>query len=175
MTGGSIDAGAARDAGDREPLPRDLGAVQRFARLMDEALPIPWTRRRFGLDAVLGLVPGVGDAVGALLSSAIILAAVRHRVRPGVLAHMVWNVVLDLVLGAVPVAGDLFDMLFEENVANLKLLLAHRDRTRPPRNVGLLLLVAVAVAVLVSTLIVVAGIVVLLWLSEQLQRAGLSP
>ena len=167
--------GGPTDVGDRERLPRDLVALQRFARLMDAALPIPGTRRRFGLDAVLGLVPGVGDAVGALLSSAIILGAVRHRVRAGVIARMVWNVVLDLVLGAVPVLGDLFDMLFEENVANLKLLLAHRDRARPPRHAGLMLLVAAAVVVVVSTVIVVSGIVVLVWLSEQLQPAGLRP
>lgn len=167
--------GRRSDGDDRERLPRDLAALQRFARLMDAALPVPGTHWRFGLDAVLGLVPGVGDAVGALLSSAIIVAAVRHRVRAGVVVRMVWNVVLDLVLGAVPLVGDLFDLLFEENVANLKLLLEHRDRARPPRSVVLLLLAVAAVVVLASAAVVAATIAALMWLSGQLQHAVPGP
>jgi hypothetical protein len=119
-----------------EVLPADLLALRKFAQLMDEALPIPGTRRRFGLDAALGLVPGLGDVVAALLSSWIIIGALRWRVPFVHVVRMVFNVLLDLFLGAVPLIGDVFDFVFEENVINLRLLLRYRDRTQPPRSPG---------------------------------------
>ena len=63
-----------------EKLPPDLVALRKFAYLMDEAMPIPGTSRRIGLDAGLGFIPGIGDAIAALLSTWIIIGALRHRV-----------------------------------------------------------------------------------------------
>jgi hypothetical protein len=119
-----------------ETLPPDRVALRKFAQLMDEALPIPGTGRRFGLDAALGLVPGLGDVVAALLSSWIIIGALRWRVPTLRVVRMVFNVLLDLFLGAVPIIGDVFDFVFEENVINMRLLLRYRDRTQPPRGAG---------------------------------------
>ena len=133
------------------PLPKDLVALQRFAVLMDEQFAIPGLGARIGLDAIIGLVPGIGDAGGALLSSWIILGALRHRVPPVHVLRMVLNVAVDTVVGAVPVLGDLFDIVFKENVDNVALILRYRDATRPPRGaVGIWLAAAGIAAFLIG-------------------------
>lgn len=150
-----------------EPLPPDLMALVRFARLMDEAVAVPGTNRRVGLDAALGLIPGVGDVVGALLSTWIVFGALRWRVPLWRIAGMVANILIDLVFGSVPVVGDIFDFLFEENVMNLKTLLRHRDRTQPPRRlreVAGTVIVIVLVILGVAFLTLAAMLAVVLWL-----------
>lgn len=150
-----------------EKLPPDLVALRRFALLMDEALPVPGTGRRIGLDAGLGLIPGVGDVVSALLSSWIVVGALRHRVPLRKILRMVWNIVLDLVVGAVPILGDVFDFVFEENVINLRLLMQYRNRRLPPRSLpqiaGSAILI-VAVIFLAALLVVAAMAAAILWL-----------
>ena len=138
------------------PLPKDLVALQRFATLMDEEFVIPGIRRGIGLDALLGFVPGIGDAGGALLSAWIILGALRHRVPAVHVLRMVLNVALDTVVGAVPVLGDVFDILFKENVDNVQLILRHRDPTRPPRTAFGLWLAAAAIAAALIALFMLA-------------------
>jgi len=132
-----------------EKLPPDLVALRRFAYLMDEAVPIPGTRKRVGLDAGLSLIPGVGEIIGALLSAWIIVGALRHRVPLFRITKMVFYILLDMTLGSIPIAGTIFDWLFEENVINLNALILHRDRTRPPRSFG-----AIAGAVILILLII---------------------
>jgi hypothetical protein len=146
-----------------EKLPADLVALRKFAFFMDEAITIPGTRIRMGLDALLGLIPGVGDIIGALLSTWIIAGALRHRVPAWTIGRMVMNIVIDLVGGAVPLAGDVFDFLYEENMMNMRLLEAHRDRRRPPRTTRAiaLTLAAIVAFVLVLAVLAVAGVIAL--------------
>jgi hypothetical protein len=153
-----------------EKLPQDLVALRRFAFLMDEAFTIPGTRARIGVDAVLGLIPGIGDVIGGVLSTWIVVGALRHRVPAGVIVRMVLNIVVDLLFGAVPVAGDVFDFLFEENMRNMRLLERHRDRRRPPRSFAQIALVAgaiVAFVVLFAVLLVIAAVAGILWIVGQ--------
>ena len=146
-----------------EKLPADLLALRKFAFFMDEAFRVPGTRIRVGLDALLGLIPGVGDIVGALLSTWIIAGALRHRVPARKIVRMVMNIVIDLIGGAVPVAGDVFDFLYEENMMNMRLLEAHRDRRRPPRSTKSIALTLALIVAFVFVLAVsaVVGVIAL--------------
>lgn len=132
-----------------EKLPPDLVALRKFAYLMDEALPVPGTGRRVGLDAGLSLIPGVGEIAGGILSAWIIIGALRHRVPLARVTRMIVYVLLDVMIGEVPVVGTIFDWLFEENVINLKALMRYRDRSRPPRSIGAIAGAAIAVVLII--------------------------
>jgi Domain of unknown function (DUF4112) len=95
--------------------------LQRLAWLLDSAIPLPGGYR-VGLDGLIGLVPGLGDVVGALLSSYIVVEAARLRVPGSVLLRMLFNLALELVVGALPVVGDLFDVAFKANERNVRLI-----------------------------------------------------
>ena len=96
-----------------------------MSRLLDTAVRIPGTNMRFGLDALIGLIPGVGDVVGAGMSGFIILTAARMGASPTVLLRMLANVGIDALVGAVPLAGDLFDAAWRANTRNAALLERH--------------------------------------------------
>jgi hypothetical protein len=153
-----------------EKLPPDLVALRRFAYLMDEAVAIPGTRRRIGVDAGLSLLPGVGEVVGGFLSAWIIVGALRHRVPIRRVATMILYVILDMTIGSIPILGTVFDWLFEENVMNLNALLRYRDRTRPPRSLAeiagaaTLVFVIILIAALVMLGLAIAAIV---WIIQQ--------
>ena len=105
-----------------------LNQVRLIARMMDDRFAIPGTNIRFGLDLILGLVPGLGDAV----TSAISLLIVHHAWASGAskltLARMLGNVGVDFLIGSVPIAGDLFDFAWKANRRNARLLEAHLSR-----------------------------------------------
>jgi hypothetical protein len=106
--------------------------VERLVFLLDQALRIPGTRWRVGLDGIMGLLfPGGGDALGALVSAALVLLAARQGLPRVVVARMVFNVAVDALGGAVPLLGDLFDFGWKANTRNLRLLERHRSG-RPP-------------------------------------------
>ena len=107
---------------DRAAILRRLG---RLTRLMDSAVKLPGTRFRLGLDPLLGLIPGAGDAVSALVSLHMIHQARKLGVSRRILAAMAVNAAADALLGLVPVLGDLFDFAFKANTRNLKLLEKH--------------------------------------------------
>jgi hypothetical protein len=148
-----------------EELPPDLLALEQMARLLDEAVEIPGIRRRVGLDAMTGLVPGIGDAIGAALSAWIIIGGLRHRVPARKIGRMIFNVLVDLGLGSVPVLGDVFDAFYHQNSNNVRIVLDHRKRGRPPRTwrqvgvIGLLVFLLLLAASLAVTIGVVLAIV----------------
>lgn len=103
----------------------EIERLERLADLMDSRFYIPGTPLRFGLDSVLGLVPGVGDAATALPAAYLIHRAQQLGVPQPVLARMVANLGIDLVLGSIPLVGDLFDLGFKSNRKNVALLRRH--------------------------------------------------
>jgi hypothetical protein len=107
-------------------LSRDPAAVRaRIAmleRVLESAILIPGIRRRIGLDAVLGLLPGVGDAMAGAMGLYLVWEARNLGASRFTLARMVGNVLIDTLLGSVPVAGDIFDLFFRSNTRNLKLI-----------------------------------------------------
>lgn len=106
----------------------ELDRLERLATLFDARWRLPILGWRFGIDALIGLVPGLGDAAGGLLSAYLVLQARRLGAPPRILALMAGNVVLDIVLGVVPGLGDLLDVAFKANRRNIRLLRRHMER-----------------------------------------------
>ncbi|MGO4386491.1 DUF4112 domain-containing protein [Microvirga sp. 2YAF29] len=113
-----------------------LARIGLLAKLLDNAFLIPGLNRRVGLDAVIGLVPGVGDAISAALASYIIWEARRLGLPRWKIARMVGNVAVDTAIGAIPLAGDVFDVFFKANQRNLRIIHEHLGITkRRPREI----------------------------------------
>ena len=104
-----------------------VNRLRRLSRILDNAIPIPGTGYRFGLDPILGLLPGGGDTVSGALGAYIIIEAARIGLPREVIWKMVGNILLDAVVGTVPVLGDLFDVGWKANVKNVALLERHLD------------------------------------------------
>jgi Domain of unknown function (DUF4112) len=126
---------AARELGPEEEI-----ALQRVARLaywLDDRFRIPGTRRRIGLDGLLGLIPGIGDTATALIASYIVLESARLGVPKTMLARMLANVGIDYVVGLVPLVGDLADLAWKANRRNARMLRDHliARRDDAPRTV----------------------------------------
>lgn len=113
-----------RDAARHDPARRAaaLRRVEKLAWLLDSAMSIPGLQRRIGLDAILGAVPVVGDAVGAVLAGWIVVEAWRIGAPARLLGRMAANIAIDTGLGAVPIAGDVFDVFSSSNRRNAELL-----------------------------------------------------
>lgn len=105
-----------------------LERLESLAQLLDTALVIPGTNFRFGADAIIGLVPGIGDAITTAISAYIVYEARRLGVPRHVLMRMIGNVALDGLVGAVPLVGDLFDTMWRANIRNVRLLRKHLER-----------------------------------------------
>jgi len=132
-----------------------------LARALDSAVRIPGTNVRFGLDAVIGLVPGVGDLAGAALAGYIVLAAAHEGASATLLARMLLNVAIDTVLGSVPVLGDLFDVAWRANLRNVGLLERHVADPAGTRAASR----GVVLAVLLGLVLLLAAGLVAAWLA----------
>ena len=109
-----------------------LARLDRYATLMDARFRVPGTRIRFGLDPIIGLLPGIGDALGLALSLYVVVEAIRLGVSKRVLFSMLRNVGLEALVGVVPVLGDVFDIGFKANLRNAALLKSYiEDRLQP--------------------------------------------
>ena len=139
-------------------LARQTRRVRILGRLLDNSIPIPGTARKIGLDPIIGLIPGVGDLVGAVLSGYIILEAARAEVPTFTLLRMLGNVGIDMLVGAVPALGDLFDAAWKANMKNVALLEQHLVATEGGDRKGSGVLGVSLMALLVLVLIVVAGL-----------------
>ena len=131
-------------------------SLEQLSRWMDGLFRIPGTSWRFGLDAIVGLVPGLGDTLTTAVSFYVLAAGVRYRVSKATLLRMGWNVALDYVAGSVPFVGDLFDAAWKSNQKNIELLRsratvsateARRGRLSDWLFVGLIMLVLLALLV----------------------------
>lgn len=107
-----------------------LRQLEGLARLMDSQFRIPGTKFRFGLDGLLGLIPGVGDLSTFAVSSYMLWVMAQNGASGYVMARMVLNVLIDAIVGTVPIIGDLFDIGFKANTRNLRLMQEHYQEGR---------------------------------------------
>lgn len=145
-----------------------LERYRALARALDARFGIPGTPFRFGWDALLGLVPGLGDAAGSLLGGYGIYVGASLGAPTVVLARMLLNLGIDMALGAVPVLGDLIDIAFRANLRNLALLERWLERPHQVRSRSAWLFV-----VLTAPLILLAALVI--WLVVRVLHALLWP
>jgi hypothetical protein len=140
-----------------------------LALIMDEFIRVPGTKFRFGLDPLLGLIPGIGDTSSALVSAFALIQAVRVGVPKILLARMSLNILLNEIIGIVPVIGDAFSFWFKSNARNYEIIRSHRLGSSPARRsdwvfvIGILvLLVAIVCVGLLISLFIVGALVRLL-------------
>ena len=133
---------------------RSLAEVEGLAWLLDNSIPVPGTGgRRFGIDAIIGLVPGIGDVVSGAIGLIVVWRGSRMGLPRIVVARMLLNTLLDLAVGAIPVIGDAFDLWFKASTRNLGLMRRHLERPDTSTRedwTAVLLMVALAVAVIVA-------------------------
>jgi hypothetical protein len=133
---------------------RELERLRSVQWLFDQAFPIPGTKWRFGMDALFGLVPGLGDIAGALVAVYALRVARNLRAPASIQLHMLTNIALDALIGMIPLLGDLFDFAFKAQTRNLALLdewLASPTRTAR-RSKRSLLLIPIAIVIVFATL-----------------------
>jgi hypothetical protein len=115
------------------PVPENqLAVLRRWATLLDSAFRVPGTSIRFGLDALLGLVPGIGDLAAPAYTAFILVEGLRRRIPVVIQMRMVLNAALDMAIGLVPILGDLADVAWKANLRNLALLERHSRPGVPP-------------------------------------------
>lgn len=132
-----------------------------LARVLDEAVRIPGTNIRIGLDALLGLLPGGGDVAGGVFSGLIILQAARAGAPAPVLGRMLANVAIDVVVGAIPLLGDLFDVAWRANTRNVRLLESWRERPATTKRASALTVGGILFALLLLVGLAVWGSIAL--------------
>jgi Domain of unknown function (DUF4112) len=147
-----------KPAGDQ----RGLELLRRWARIFDSAFRIPGTNITFGLDPILGLIPGIGDLTSPVLALFMIWHAAKLRVPKVVIARMVLNALIDAVAGTVPVIGDLFDFGWKASAWNLALLERHAMPGTPARRGDWIFVVACLAFVVIAALLPIVTIVWLL-------------
>jgi hypothetical protein len=138
-----------------------LKKLEQLARLLDNSFRIPGTSFGMGLDSLIGLIPGIGDSAGGILSTYIIWQAARMGVPRVVLMRMGVNAIFDAILGAIPFFGDIFDIAFKANRKNVQLLSKYYQSPQATveRN-------TVSIALIALSIIVVVGLVA--WLTIKL-------
>jgi hypothetical protein len=149
----------------------DLDWLRRWARLFDSAFRIPGTNITFGLDPLIGLVPGIGDLTSPLFSLLIIWHAGKLRVPKVVLIRMAINALIDAVGGALPIVGDAFDFAWKANEWNMALLERHQTPGQRASSADWVFVSLCAVLVIAAALIpLLVAWLAIVWLSSVVQH-----
>lgn len=162
-----------RPSGDRSRGAQGLSRYTLIAHLLDQAFRVPGTRWRFGLDALLGLVPGVGDVITALIGAYGVWIARQLGAPASVQGRMLLNLAIDAVVGAIPLLGDLFDFAFKAHVRNRVLLEKWLARPAAVRRSSFAALLAVLLGLLLIAVAAIwLAILGLQWLYGVVQGSG---
>jgi hypothetical protein len=140
---------------------QNLDVLRRWAVLLDSVFRVPGTRIRFGFDALVGLVPGIGDLSAPLFTAMILATGFSMRVPAIVQARMVLNAAIDMAIGLVPLLGDLADVAWKANLRNVALLERHAQPGVPPSRGDYIFVVVCLVLVV---LVAAVPLTLLIWL-----------
>jgi hypothetical protein len=146
-----------------------LARVRAIARAMDSAISIPGTGVRFGLDPVLGLVPGLGDVVSSIASIYIVMIGIRLGAPRSAVLRMMGNIAIDTLVGSVPILGDLFDVGWKSNNRNVALIEQHVAQPEKVRAASRMLVAGLLLALIALTIVFAFGAI---WLIRVLARAA---
>lgn len=138
----------------------ELKHLDSLAKLMDSQFRVPGTNIKFGLDALIGLVPGAGDFATFLISGFMVFILARNGASGFVLSRMALNILLDGLLGSIPILGDFFDIAFKANNRNMKLMQEHYVEGRHKGSA-----MKIVIPLLIVLFVLIVGIV---WLSYEL-------
>jgi hypothetical protein len=148
---------------------RQWALAEHWTRALDNSIRVPGTRLRFGWDAVIGLIPGVGDVAGLGLSLLVIVRGVLLGVGRWTTARLVVIALVDASIGTIPIAGEAFDFVYKANERNLRTIARHGvdpvATERQSRRIVLSTLAAVAITAVIALVVIVAAVV---WLADRL-------
>ncbi|MGJ3249203.1 MAG: DUF4112 domain-containing protein [Elainellaceae cyanobacterium] len=146
-----------------------LKRIRALGHLLDNAVPIPGSSYRVGLDPLLGLIPGAGDVVSLVLSAYIVIEAARFKLSASTLFRMVLNILLEAVVGTVPLLGDAVDFVWKANAQNLALLETHLNDPQPNQAadkkfivIAFIILAALVIGAIALMVLILHGIIALL-------------
>jgi hypothetical protein len=109
---------------------KNLQRIRKIANLLDTAIGIPGTKFRIGLDPILGIIPGGGDLIAAVISAYMVYLATRFGLEKEEIGKMFGNVAIETIFGSIPLVGDIFDAYFKANIRNLEILENHLAKTQ---------------------------------------------
>jgi hypothetical protein len=139
---------------------RGLKNIDTLARMMDSQFRIPGTNIRFGFDALIGLIPGIGDLSTFAVSGYMIMIMAKNGASGYVLARMITNILVDTIVGAIPLLGDLFDVAFKANMRNMRLMQQYYQEGRHRGSAW-----KVIIPILLIVFLIIIGII---WLTYRL-------
>ena len=128
--------------------------VDTFSRVLDTKFRLPGTDVRFGLDFILGLVPGAGDILSLGMSGTLVATMARHGASPRLVARMLVNVVLDALVGSIPLLGNVFDLFYKANYRNAELMREYYEEGKHRGSVWPVVLAVVAAILIVMVILV---------------------
>jgi len=149
-------------------MPRQLASNEHLdyvAALLDDIFRVPGTQIRFGLDALIGWVPGIGDAMTGVASFLIVFASWRRGAKVVTLVRMMANVLLETAIGAIPVAGDVFHVIWKANRRNYRLLIREKEQPGAGAARDWMFLAVLLLAVIAAAAIPIG---ILMWLAKNL-------
>ncbi len=149
----------------QQSTPAELRWLESIATLMDSQFRVPFTNYRFGLDALIGIIPGLGDIVGLVISLVLFGIMLKKGAGPIIILQMLGNIILDALVGAVPVFGDIFDFGFKANRRNVNLLKKYyqEDKKRMKTTWSLAIIFLLIVAIFAGVFLAIWRIIIYFW------------
>lgn len=159
----------AKNSGDRQmnsqatERDREMEIINRITALLDSQFIVPGTRFRFGIDPIIGLIPGAGDALTLLISTVLVTLMAKHGASGRVIVLMLGNIMLDSVIGSIPVIGQIFDFFYRANERNLTLLKEHHYNGKHQGSGTWLVVSTLLIVLLILSLFIYGMVELLRW------------